>query len=106
MITKPFVLVTTAALALFVYIGVMIPLLPRLIEEQLGGNEIDIGFNLAMFSIAAVLIGRRLGRFAERHGLRSTMVARCAARRGGDRGVRLDPQPLGIAAAAWPAGHR
>ncbi|MGZ4806396.1 MAG: MFS transporter, partial [Ilumatobacteraceae bacterium] len=74
MITRPFVLVTTAALALFVYIGVMTPLLPRLIEEQLGGNEIDIGLNLAAFSIAAVLIRPRLGRFGERHGLRSTMV--------------------------------
>jgi MFS family permease len=74
MITRPFVLVTTAALALFVYIGVMTPLLPRLIEEQLGGNEIDIGLNLAAFSIAAVLIRPRLGRFGERHGLRSTMI--------------------------------
>lgn len=74
MVTKPFVLVTTAALALFVYVGVMIPLLPRLIEEHLGGNEIDIGLNLAMFSVAAVLIRPRLGRFAEDHGLRSTMV--------------------------------
>ena len=74
MFTKPFVLVTTAALALFIYIGVMVPLLPRLIEEQLGGNEIDIGLNLAVFSIAAVLIRPRLGRFAEQHGLRSTMV--------------------------------
>jgi MFS family permease len=74
MVTKPFVLVTTAALALFVYVGVMIPLLPRLIEEQLGGNEIDIGLNLATFSVAAVLIRPRLGRFAEHHGLRSTMV--------------------------------
>jgi MFS family permease len=74
MVTKPFVLVTTAALALFVYVGVMIPLLPRLIEDELGGNEIDIGLNLATFSIAAVLIRPRLGRFAEHHGLRITMV--------------------------------
>ena len=74
MFTRPFVLVTTATLALFIYIGVMVPLLPRLIEEQLGGNEIDIGLNLAIFSIAAVLIRPRLGRFAERHGLRYTMI--------------------------------
>jgi MFS family permease len=75
MFTKPFVLITTATLAMFVYIGVMVPLLPRLIEEQLGGNEIDIGLNLAVFSIAAVLIRPRLGHFAERHGLRSTMIS-------------------------------
>ncbi len=75
MFTRPFVLVTASALALFVYIGVMVPLLPRLIEEELGGNEIDIGVNLATFSLAAILIRPRLGRFAERHGLRYTMVA-------------------------------
>jgi MFS family permease len=74
MVTRPFVLITTAALVMFVYIGVMTPLLPRLIEEQLGGNEIDIGLNLATFSIAAVLIRPRLGRYAQKHGLRSTMV--------------------------------
>jgi len=74
MLTKPFVLVTTATLALFIYIGVMIPLLPRLIEEELGGNEVDIGLNLAVFSLAAVLIRPPLGRFAERYGLRTTMV--------------------------------
>ena len=74
MFTKPFVLVTTATFALFIYIGVMVPLLPRLIEEQLDGNEIDIGLNLAVFSIAAVLIRPLLGRFAERHGLRATMI--------------------------------
>ncbi len=74
MFTRPFVLVTAAALALFVYIGVMIPLVPRLIEEQLGGNEIDIGLNLAIFSVAAILIRPKLGHFAERHGLRYTMI--------------------------------
>ncbi|MEP7203315.1 MAG: MFS transporter [Ilumatobacteraceae bacterium] len=74
MFTKPFVLVTAATLALFVYIGVMVPLLPRLIEEELGGNELDIGLNLAIFSIAAVLIRPKLGHFAERHGLRLTMI--------------------------------
>ena len=74
MFTKPFVLVTAATLALFMYIGIMVPLLPRLIEDQFGGNEIDIGLNLAVFSIAAILVRPRLGRFAEKHGLRATMV--------------------------------
>jgi MFS family permease len=75
MFTRPFVLVTTATLALFIYIGVMVPLLPRLIEEQFGGNEIDIGLNLAVFSIAAILVRPRLGRFAEQYGLRATMIS-------------------------------
>src|SRR4029079_14710149 len=84
MLTKAFVLVTAATLALFIYIGVMIPLLPRRVEEQLGGNEVDIGLNLAVFSLAAVLIRPPLGRFAERHGLGATI---CRA------GVRRDVAP-------------
>ena len=74
MFTKPFVFVTAATLALFTYIGVMVPLLPRLIEGQFGGSEIDIGLSLAVFSIAAIMVRPRLGRFAEKHGLRATMV--------------------------------
>lgn len=73
MVTRPFVMITTATLAMFVYIGVLTPLLPRLIEEHLGGNEFDIGLNLAIFSTCAVLIRPRLGHFAEQHGLRLTM---------------------------------
>ncbi len=99
MVTKPFVLVTTAALALFVYIGVMTPLLPRLIEEKLGGNELDIGVNLAIFSIAAVMIRPTVSRFAEQHGLRSTMVSGALA-------VCVDPVALGPAALARRARHR
>jgi MFS family permease len=74
MVSRPFVMITVAALSMFVYIGVLTPLLPRLIEEQLGGNEIDIGLNLAVFSICAVLIRPALGRFAEVRGLRMTMI--------------------------------
>jgi MFS family permease len=74
MLTVPFIIVTAAALALFVYVGVMIPLLPRLIERKLGGHEIDIGLNLAAFSVAAIAIRPSLGRYAERHGLRRTMI--------------------------------
>ena len=106
MFTKPFVLVTTATLALFVYIGVMVPLLPRLIEEQLGGNEIDIGLNLAVFSIAAIMIRPRLGRFAERHGLRTTMVGGALLAAVATAACTFINYAVGIAAAALPARHR
>jgi MFS family permease len=66
--------VTGAVFVFFLYIGVMIPLIPRLIENELGGNELDIGLNLAVFSIAAIAIRPALGVFAERRGLRLTMV--------------------------------
>ncbi len=74
LISRPFVVVSLAVFVFFLYIGVLIPLIPRLIENELGGTEIDIGLNLAVFSAAAIVIRPALGRFGERHGLRVTMV--------------------------------
>ena len=74
LVTRPFAVVTASVFAFFVYIGILIPLMPRLIEDELGGTEIDIGINFAVFSAAAILIRPALGRFGERHGLRVTMV--------------------------------
>ena len=56
LVTRPFAMVTGATFVFFLYVGVLVPLIPRLVEERLGGNELDIGLNLAMFSAAAVLL--------------------------------------------------
>ena len=67
-------MVTVATFVFFVYVGVQVPLIPRLIEERLGGNEFDIGLNLAAFSVCAILARPMLGRFGDRHGLRLMMI--------------------------------
>ena len=67
-------MVTGATFVFFLYVGVLVPLIPRLVEERLGGNELDIGLNLAMFSATAVLCRPLLARFAERRTLRILMM--------------------------------
>ncbi|MEX0847677.1 MAG: MFS transporter [Ilumatobacteraceae bacterium] len=74
LVTRPFVIVSAVTFLFFVYVGVLIPLIPRLIEEQLGGTELDIGLNLAVFSIAAVAMRPWLGRWGDRHGRRALIV--------------------------------
>jgi MFS family permease len=75
LITRPFVVVTVATFLFFLYVGVQIPLIPRLIEDGLGGSELDIGLNLAAFSIAAILIRPVLGQWGDRYGRRWLMIA-------------------------------
>ncbi len=74
LVTRRFLLVMLVTLLFFTYVGLQIPLLPRLIEEQLGGNEFHIGLNIAAFSIAAVAIRPWLGRWSDRYGLRRIMI--------------------------------
>ena len=74
LVSGPFLMVTGATFLFFLYVGVLVPLIPRLVEEHLGGNELDIGLNLAAFSLTAVLMRPLLARFAERHSLRILMM--------------------------------
>jgi len=76
LITAPFVVVTLSALAFFMYIGTLLPLIPLYIEsETIGGTEFDIGLNVAAFAVAAVLARPILGRLANRFGRRVIIVA-------------------------------
>ncbi|MFT3853524.1 MAG: MFS transporter [Ilumatobacteraceae bacterium] len=74
LVSTPFLMVTGATFVFFLYVGVLVPLVPRLVEERLGGDELDIGLNLAAFSLTAVLVRPLLARFAERHSLRLLMA--------------------------------
>lgn len=76
LITAPFVVVTVTALAFFMYIGMLLPLIPLFIEsDTIGGNEFGVGLNVAVFAAAAVLARPFLGRLANRYGRRWVMVA-------------------------------
>jgi MFS family permease len=78
LVTPRFLIVGGATLLFFIYIGVMIPVIPRLIEDELGGSEFDIGLNFAVFSIAAIAVRPALATFAERYGLRMMMAVGAA----------------------------
>lgn len=75
LITKPFVLVTLAAGAFFLYVGMMVPLLPRFIEDELGQAEAAVGLSLASFALAAIAVRPLMGPLADRFGRRALMMA-------------------------------
>ncbi len=75
LVTRPFAVVTAVTFLFFLYVGLQIPLIPRLIEEGLGGSEFDIGLNLAAFSVAAIAIRPFLGPWGDRYGRRVLMIA-------------------------------
>ena len=76
LITRPFVVVTVSALAFFMYIGTLLPLIPLYIESDvIGGGPFGVGLNVAVFAVTAVLARPFIGRLADRFGRRAVMVS-------------------------------
>ncbi len=74
LLTRPFLVVTASALVFFVYIGMLIPIVPLFIEGPLGAGEFGIGVTVAVFAIAAIIARPFLGRLADRYGRRVLIV--------------------------------
>ena len=74
LLTRPFVIVTATALVFFIYIGMLIPIVPLFIEGPLGRGEFGIGLTIAVFAGAAILARPFLGRLADRYGRRVLLV--------------------------------
>ena len=74
LVTAPFVIVTAATLAFFVFVGIAVSVMPRFIENELGGDGLAIGLNLAVFSIAAIAARPAIAFIGDRFGRRSLMI--------------------------------
>jgi len=74
LLTKPFLLVSAAATAFFIYVGVLVPIVPRFIEQDLNGGELGIGLNIAAFAVAAIAARPTIAALADRHGRRAVMI--------------------------------
>jgi MFS family permease len=74
LITKPFLAVTAAAAAFFVYVGILVPIIPTFIDDELGAGEIGVGLSLASFAAAAICVRPVIGRLVERVGRRPVMI--------------------------------
>src|SRR6056297_2790312 len=74
LLTRPFVIVTVTALVFFVYIGMLLPIVPLFIEGPLGRGEFGIGLTIAVFAGAAIVARPVLGRLADRYGRRVLLV--------------------------------
>jgi MFS family permease len=75
LITKPFLAVTAAAAAFFVYVGILVPIIPTFVDDELAAGEFGVGLSLAAFAAAAICARPVIGRLVERFGRRSMMIA-------------------------------
>ena len=74
LVSGPFVVVTLAAFAFFLYIGMLVPIVPLFIEGPLDAGELGIGVNVAVFATAAILARPTISRIADRRGRRFVIV--------------------------------
>jgi MFS family permease len=74
LITPTFLAVTAATFAFFLYVGVLVPIIPTFVEDDLRGGELGIGLAIASFAGAAIVVRPLIGRLIDRHGRRAVMV--------------------------------
>lgn len=78
LVTLPFVIVTLTSLFYFTALGVLLPTLPRYIEDEFGGGGFAIGLSVGVFSVAAAVLRPWAGRLGDRKGRRILVVGGCA----------------------------
>jgi MFS family permease len=78
LITRPFLAVTAATFVFFMYVGVLVPLVPRYIEDELRSGELGLGLAIAAFAIVAIAARPLIGLLVVRFGRRSVMIGGAA----------------------------
>lgn len=71
-----------AGIAYFTVAGVSFPVLPRLVEDELGGSKTDIGLAFGVFALGMLLVRPIAGAWSDRYGRRPLMI-------GGALGIAL-----------------
>jgi MFS family permease len=72
--TPAFAAVTLAAMAYFTADGVLIPAVPRYVQDRLGAGNVAVGLVVGTFSLAAFLLRPWAGSLGDRWGRRPLMV--------------------------------
>ena len=62
LITPTFLGVMAAAFAFFMYVGVLVPIIPTFVENDMRGGELGIGLAIASFAGAAIVVRPLIGR--------------------------------------------
>ena len=75
LVTGPFLLTSGSSLAFFVAVGVSLPVVPRFVEERVGGGSLAVGIAVAALSVAAIACRPLLGLVGERFGRRTLLVS-------------------------------
>ncbi len=74
LITLPFALVTASTFAYFMAMGALLPVLPRYVEDGLGGGSVAVGVTVGVFSLAAAALRPFAGRLGDLRGRRLLVV--------------------------------
>lgn len=77
-VTGPFLAVVAAGAFFFFGIGVTLPILPRYVQDDLGGSDLMVGVVVATFAFSAVLARPLAGRLGNRWGRRLLMIVGAA----------------------------
>jgi MFS family permease len=78
LVTGRFVLVVVAGLAYFLALGVVLPVVPQYVEQELGGGSLEIGVAVGALFVGAVLLRPYVGRLGDRTGRRLLIVVGAA----------------------------
>jgi len=68
LLTPAFVEITGAALCYFIAIGVIAPVLPRFVEDSLGGGGFAVGVSVGAFAISAAALRPAVGHLGDARG--------------------------------------
>ncbi len=74
LVSKPFLAVTAAALAFFTYVGMLVPIVPTFIADELHAGDVGVGLSLAAFALAAICARPVIGHLVEQFGRRRVMI--------------------------------
>ncbi|HEV7721684.1 MAG TPA: MFS transporter [Iamia sp.] len=78
LVTPTFVLITVAALGYFTALGMHLPVLPRYVEDELGGSGVAVGAAVGAFAVSAALVRPAVGRLGDTLGRRPLAVVGAA----------------------------
>jgi MFS family permease len=70
LLTRAFVVVTASALGYFIALGIVTPVLPRYVRDDLGGGGTAVGIAVGAFAVTAALFRPLAGRIGDRYGRR------------------------------------
>lgn len=76
---RRFVLVVAVGFAYFSGLGVLAPVLPRYVEDELAGGGAEVGIVVGAFAVSAALLRPWVGRVGDRDGRRVLVVGGCLA---------------------------
>jgi MFS family permease len=90
-ITRAFVLLCVAALVEFLGVGMVIPVLPRFVVDDLSHSTFDVGLAVGIFAVGALACRPKAGQWGDERGRRPLITAGMALTAVATAGVGLLP---------------